>query len=57
MVTILPISSPVLCTVLVFPPKSLFSITLSLITLIGNRFSFHFIALCYKRMSFHNLVP
>ena len=43
--------------ILVFPPKSLFSITLilicitlSLITLLGNHFSFHFIALhCIAR--------
>ena len=42
--------------ILVFLPKSLFSITLilicitlSLITLLGNHFSFHFIALHYKR--------
>ena len=42
--------------ILIFPPKSLFSITLtlicitlSLITLLGNHFSFHFIALRYKR--------
>ena len=42
--------------ILVFLPKSLFSITLilicitlSLVTLLGNHFSFHFIALCYKR--------
>ena len=42
--------------ILVFPPKSLFSITLilicitlSLVTLLGNHFSFHFIALRYKR--------
>ena len=42
--------------ILVFPPKSLFSITLTLIcitlsfvTLLGNNFSFHFIALSYKR--------
>ena len=41
---------------LVFSPKSLFSITLilicitlSLVTLLGNHFSFHFIALRYKR--------
>ena len=40
----------------IFLPKSLFSITLILIcitlssvTLLGNHFSFHFIALCYKR--------
>ena len=42
--------------ILVFPPKSLFSITLiliyitlSLITLLRNHFFFHFIALYYKR--------
>ena len=42
--------------ILIFPPKSLFSITLilicitlSLVTLLGNNFSFHFIALRYKR--------
>ena len=42
--------------ILVFPPKSLFSITLTLIcitlclvTLLGNHFSFHFIALLCKR--------
>ena len=42
--------------ILVFPPKSLFSITLilicitlSLVTLLGNHFSFHFISLRYKR--------
>ena len=42
--------------ILVFPPKSLFSITLilicitlSLVTLLGNPFSSHFIALCCKR--------
>ena len=42
--------------ILTFPPKSLFSITLilicitlSLITLLGNHFSFHFIALHCKR--------
>ena len=42
--------------ILVFPPKSLFSLTLiliciplSLVTLLGNDFSFHFITLRYKR--------
>ena len=42
--------------ILVFPPKSLFSITLilicitlSLVTLLGNNFSFYFIALRCKR--------
>ena len=42
--------------ILVFPPKSVFSITLTLIcitlsfvTLLRNYFSFHFIALRYKR--------
>ena len=42
--------------ILLFLPKSLFSITLilicitlSLVTLLGNHFSFHFIALCCKR--------
>ena len=42
--------------ILVFPPKSLFSITLilicitlSLVTLLGNHFSFHFTALRIAR--------
>ena len=52
------VNSPVafLYTVLVFLPKSLFSmtlilicITLPLVTLLGNLFSFHFIAWRYKR--------
>ena len=49
---------------LIFPPKSLFSITLilicitlSLVTLLGNHFSFHFIALWHCKRNVIALYP